>query len=513
MELAVWTLMPGGERIDFVSLLVRIGLCILVYVGVSLAQRYWVRHHVLRTVSVPLNLLTLVLLLTFFLKPILSEFDPLVLNVVFALTIFLVMSIALKAGDVLLFEVMAHWRRRPPVPLLLRDIGRWILSLVALMVIIHGFFPNLPLNVFAMSSLVVGYIVGNATQDTLGNLIAGLALNTERPFHIGDWVTISGNTGCVVDTTWRATRLRTKSEDYIIIPNASIARDAIVNFSRPTTHHGCYLPIGVDYESPPNSVRSAILSVLADVSEVLKDPPPRVYLTGYGDFSMNFTIKFFIADYTRLDPIQSTVMDRLWYVFKREGIGIPYPIQDVRLSNRLTTERSVRLAIRNSVLALIRRVELFQSLSDAECERLVLAVDTIPFATGEALCHQGEPGDSFYVIHSGTVAVSICGADGVNAEVAQLSNGQFFGEMSLLTGERRLATVVAVGDVEVVRVSKQAFADLLQANSELASKLAAVLEKRLTERAALMVALAVSVPIVENGSLLAIRIRRFFGLK
>ena len=224
MGLALWTLMQEGGRIDPVSLLVRIGLFFLTYLLFSVAQRFWIRHRLLRNVSVPLNLLILVLLLILFLKPILSQLNPYVLNAILAAAIFLGISISLKGADVFLFDVLAQWRKRPQVPLLLRDIGRWALSLLALILIIRGFFPGVNLDIFAMSSLVVGYIVGNATQDTLGNLIAGLALNTERPFQIGDWVTVSGNTGRVVDTTWRATRLRTKAEDYIIIPNASIAR-------------------------------------------------------------------------------------------------------------------------------------------------------------------------------------------------------------------------------------------------------------------------------------------------
>ncbi|MEI8139664.1 MAG: mechanosensitive ion channel family protein [bacterium] len=512
MELAMWTLVQEGGRFDSVSLLVRFGLFISAYLVFSVAQRFWIQQRLLRNVSFPLNLLMMVLLLLVCFKPLLSQLNPYVLNAILAAAIFLGASIGLKGADVFLFDVMAQWRKRPQVPLLLRDIGRWVLSLVALILIIRGFFPGVNLDIFAMSSLVVGYIVGNATQDTLGNLFAGLALNTERPFQIGDWVTVSGNTGRVVDTTWRATRLRTKSEDYIIIPNASIARDAIINYSRPTTQHGCYLPIGVDYESPPNAVRSAILSVLADIPEVLSSPAPVANLTGYGDFSMNFTIKFFIADYSQLDPIQSMVMDRLWYVFKRQGIGIPYPIQDVRLSNRVVSERNILEVNRKAVRDLVKRVELFQSLSDAECEGLVASVDTVPFAAGETLCREGDPGDSFYVIRSGTVVVKIRGTDGVSVEVARLSKGQFFGEMSLLTGERRMASVVADEDVEVVRVSSQDFAALLKANSELASKLAAALEKRLAGRQAHLAISSTKMPVPENQSMLAARIRRFFGL-
>lgn len=512
MDLAVWTLMQEGGRIDPAGLLFRMGILLALYLALSFSQRIWIRNRVLRNVGIPLNVLFLVLLLFLFLRPELSRLNPSLLDVMLALAVFLGITISLKGADVFWFDVLVPWRKRAPVPVVVRDIGRWVISLIALVLIIRTYFPGVNLDVFAMSSLVIGYIVGNATQDTLGNLIAGLALNTERPFQIGDWVTVSGSTGRVVDTTWRATRLRTKAEDYVIIPNAAIAKDAIVNYSRPTSNHGCHLTVGVDYDSPPNTVRSAVLGVLADLPEVLKEPAPSVFLAGYGDFSVNFTIKFFISDYARLDPVQGQVMDRIWYAFRRQGIGIPFPIRDVRVTSQRAGERRKLDAERESVRTLLRGVELFKSLSEAELDRLVNSVDTLPYAAGEALCHEGEAGDTFHVIQSGVVAIVVGEGRGAPKEIARLTAGQFFGEMALLTGERRNASVVAVGDVAVVRVSKTDFAGIIQADADLAGKLAEVLEKRLVERRALLVTPVPEAAPLENKSMLVARIRRFFGL-
>jgi CRP-like cAMP-binding protein len=368
------------------------------------------------------------------------------------------------------------------------------------------------LNVLAVSSLVVGYIVGNATQDTLGNLFAGLALNTERPFQIGDWVTVSGHTGVVVDTTWRATRLRTKADDYIVIPNSSIGKESIINYSRPTGNHACHLSIGVSYDTPPNRARAAILGVLREAPGVSQEPAPSVYLSSYGDFSINFTIKFFIVDYARVDPIQSGVMDRLWYAFRREGISIPFPVRDVRPRDVVADEQAQRLAEQDAIRQLLSGVDLFQSLSPEEMHRLVDGAKLKLFTGGENLCRQGEAGDSFYLIHSGCVAVLMSVAAGQPVRVAHLGTGAFFGEMSLLTGEPRSGTVTAETDVEVLCVSKEVFAGLLQADADLAGKLAAVLEKRMAERRTIMTASTASESAPETQFALAARIRRFFGL-
>jgi CRP-like cAMP-binding protein len=237
-----------------------------------------------------------------------------------------------------------------------------------------------------------------------------------------------------------------------------------------------------------------------------------VYLVGYGDFAVNFIIKFFLEDYARLDPIQSGVMDRLWYAFRREGISIPYPIRDVRHRPALADEQTHRAAGQDTIRQLLSGVELFGSLSAEEMERLANAAKLQLYAAGENLCRQGEPGDSFYIIRAGRVAVLVNGADGQTVTAAHLANGAFFGEMSLLTGEPRSGTVTAETDVEVLRVSKQDFAGLLQADANLAGQLAAVLEKRIEGRRMAMATPAARESAPETRSALAVRIRQFFGL-
>lgn len=510
--LAAASLTADWSEFNLTDTLLRAGVLLTIYLGFTVAQRFLSRQHLFRAIELQLNLLVLVSLAVLLLGPMLDRMHSYVGQALRAAAVFLTVSIALKVFDVLLVDRLTRWRSKPPVPLVLRDIARLVLALVALVLIVRSFFPGINLNVFAVSSLVVGYIVGNASQDTLGNLFAGLALNAERPFQIGDWVTVGGHTGILVDTTWRATRLQTKANDYIVIPNSAIGKEPIINYSRPTRSHGCYLQVGVSYDTPPNKVREVILGVLREAPDVCQHPAPTVYLAGYGDFSVNFTIKFFLEDYARLDPIQSGVMDRLWYAFRREDISIPYPIRDVRHRPALADEESRRLAAEKTVRQLLSGVELFQSLSAEEVEKLANAAKLCLYAAGENLCRQGEPGDSFYVIREGRVAVLVTGTDGATVTAAHLAEGGFFGEMSLLTGEPRSGTVTAETDVEVLRVSKQNFAGLLHANAELAVKLAAVLEKRIEGRRTAMAAHVAREAVKETRSALALRIRQFFGL-
>jgi CRP-like cAMP-binding protein len=316
----------------------------------------------------------------------------------------------------------------------------------------------------------------------------------------------------VVDTTWRATRLRTKADDYVVIPNSSIGKESIVNFSRPTRNHGCYLTVGLSYNTPPNKAREAILGVLRHSPEVCQEPPPSVFLVNFGNFSVDFKIKFFIEDFARVDAIQSTVMDRLWYAFRREGITIPYPIQEEHFRDAAAEDLARNAADADAVRESLSHVDLFQSLSPEELNRLASGVKLKVFARGESLCRQGEAGDSFYVIRTGRVGIFSKNGTSQPVRVAQLEDGAFFGEMSLLTGAPRSATVTAETDVEVLHVSKQDFAGLLQADASLAGKLAAALESRLAALRSIANAAAGAAPKTETRSALAARIKQFFRL-
>jgi CRP-like cAMP-binding protein len=255
-----------------------------------------------------------------------------------------------------------------------------------------------------------------------------------------------------------------------------------------------------------------ILAVLAESPDVCSTPEPSVYLANYGDFAITFKIKFFITDFNRLDAIQSGVMDRLWYAFRREGISIPYPIQDCRERDAGADEEAARMAALESIRKLLAGVDLLQSLTASGVERLALTSKLMMFAQGEKLCRQDEAGESLYIIRSGSVGVWVAGPDGNSLPVAHLGAGAFFGEMSLLTGEPRSATVTAEGDVEVVCISKSDFAGLLQMDADLAGKLAATLESRFADRQAKVATMAQRKLSSPSQSVLLTRIRHFFGI-
>ena len=507
-----WTIALEGGRFGLLDVLWRVLTLVALYAGFLFLQRSLKRVPVLRRASLQINLFVLCLLIMLLLSPQLGQLTYPVLTGVTVAAVFFAITVGLQLLDVVAFDWTARWQKSPPVPLVIRDIGRWLLGLLVLVLLVRSYFPGANLNVLAVSSIVIGYVVGNATQDTLGNLVAGVALNAERPFQIGDWVTVSGHTGVVVDTTWRATRLRTRTDDYIVIPNSSIAREPILNFSRPTTCHGCQVEVGVSYDTPPSKARETIRTVLAGIPEVRQDPPPQIYLKTFGDSSINFMVRCFIDDYAHLEVIQSLVLDRIWYAFKREGISIPFPIRDVRWRDAQRDEAEQAAAELAAKRRLLEGVDLLQSLSADEMVRLAAEVAGVPYAAGETLFRQGEPGDTFYVMRRGRVVVLAVQGDGAEVPVARLGPGAFFGEMSLLTGEPRAATIRAETDTLVLAVGKAQFAGLLQRDPGLAARLAAVIDARQADRQAKLDAKAGADATVAAREPVLDRIRRFFGM-
>jgi len=217
------------------------------------------------------------------------------------------------------------------------------------------------------------------------------------------------------------------------------------------------------------------LGALEGVPDVLKDPAPSAWLTDYGDSSVAYTVKFFVSDFESIDRIQSQFLDLVWYHFKRENVEIPFPIRDVRLSRAPARAPAPPAADQNA--AVLDEIDLFSPLSADERAGLAASLREEIYARGEVLVRQGDPGDTFYIVKSGRVKVSALRGD-ADVELAKLGEGDYFGEMNVLTGECRNATVTAETDTHVLALSHHVLAGLLKKNASLSEEFAAKLERR-----------------------------------
>ncbi len=360
------------------------------------------------------------------------------------------------------------------------------------------------------ASAVGTVILGFALQETLANFFAGISLLAERSYGIGDWVWISDHEGEVIAVSRRSTRLRNRQGDVITVSNRIVAAGVLRNQSKPTPLHAELVTVSAPYETPPNRVREVLKRAMEDVEGLVAAPAPIVRLARFADSGIDYEVKVWLTDVGRMPDILSEARVQIWYHFRRAGISIPFPIRELRRGRAEGGEAGLD---GDAVRVRLAGVALFQALPPDVLDVLARGAHAVEFAAGERVVRQGAQGRSCYVVDAGRVGVVI--QDGAHARtVATLGPGDLFGEMSLLTGQDRAATVKTLTDARLIEVEAPALREALELAPDLAGKLAEVVTLRqeglLEARAALD---AQARARVEAGTLrLRELIRQFFRL-
>lgn len=374
-----------------------------------------------------------------------------------------------------LWEFYFGEKRGMDIPKFLREIFSALFLLIAL-VLVGSRIYGIKASPLLLSSTVVVGIIGWAMQDLLGNVISGVALQLGRPFKAGDWLMVDTQHAEVIEVNWRSTKLRTNDDHYLDIPNSAIVRTTIVNLSYPTHLHAMRMRVGLDYDAPPNKVKQVLLDAACSAPGVLSVPPPKVFLVEFADSAVTYEIKFWLQNHSAYNEVNDSLRTAVWYGLQRAKIGIPFPIRTVHVERKKVEPYRPPEEMR----AVIRNKPFFKCLTDDQIARLVGAATVSLFGRGERIVEQGATGSSMFILLTGEADVYVRSQD-PDAEptrVATLQLGDYFGEMSLLTGEARSATISANSDCQVLEISKYQFAQLLQENSTLLNKLSEMLAQR-----------------------------------
>jgi CRP-like cAMP-binding protein len=314
-------------------------------------------------------------------------------------------------------------------------------------------------------------------QDSLGNIISGIALQAGKPYAHGDWLQVDKIYAEVIEVNWRATRLRTHDDVVIEIPHRQMASQTIVNLNRPTRRHAVRVSVGIDYSAPPSRVRDVLLHATSNAKGVASEPRPKVYLKNFGESSIDYEIKFWIDDHLYYNDVCDSVRTNIWYSLQRHGIKIPFPTRTVQLER---PTRSKQQEVQSTARQILRQQPLFKSFTDDQLDALLPRGQLTSFGRGEKVIEQGANGDSMFILVKGEANV-VVNRNGLDMHVASLNSGDCFGEMSLLTGEKRSASIIAKSDCEVVEIGKPILANSLKENPELVEKLSTLLAKRQLE--------------------------------
>lgn len=435
---------------------------------------------------------------------------------VFALAqLLLSASLVLLVGEILFFGALRSYSRRKAgqeFPGIFRQLLKGIVYLILILSFLSNTY-KIDITPLLTTSAVFTMILGLALQDVLGNLFAGLSVHISPPFKIGDWIKINGFFGRVEESNWRATTLRQSNTGLVVIPNNHISKNEIVNYSGADGSMFHEISVGLPYGVSPERLRRILLAAARQVEEIHQRPTPVVTITDFGDSAINYKVRFWISNDERPDRIAGQLSSRVWYRLKREGVSIPFPIRDVYVHH----EKDDHEKTIEHRLALIGGIDFLAAL-DSKLRKLVAErLEECWYETGEHIVTEGAFDTDFYIVDRGRVQVFVASAG--QKAVAELGEGEFFGEMSLLTGEKRSASVVAKHETRLLKLNRDTMGRLLSEDTQLAE----ILSKTLAERSSRNIQLvadnhetraAAQKPVEESAARAALlrRIRGFFKL-
>ena len=411
--------------------------------------------------------------------------------------------------DYLFFDVAFRLRRKTAAPALLRQLIDLLIFAICVAILFKVILPDVSLGAVLTTSAILTAVIGFALQDTLGNLFAGLALHLEKTVQVGDMIRRGETFGIVEELSWRAIKLRTVEGNLLLIPNSVAGREQLEVYPRPGRPIARILRVGLEYDAPPEEARAALLGAAAGIPGLAASPEPAVYLKSFDASAVTYEVRYWLEDYARYLEVDSRVHERVWYALDRADLRIAYPVLRQHQYGAGKLERPSR---RGAIEAAIEHAALFSRLLHEQRRRLADACGERRYAPGEMIVKEGDRGSSMFLIESGSVAVSIRGALGENRELTVLEAGAAFGEISLLTGEPRTATVRAVAGTTLVEIEKDSLAPILREHPQLVSELEATMEERRRHAADQYDASREQTGKAEEPVPLAERIARFFGL-
>lgn len=354
------------------------------------------------------------------------------------------------------------------------------------------------------TSGVLAAVIGLAIQANLSNMLSGVFVNIERPFSPNEWVTIDDKIGVVTDVTWRSTRLQTFENTEITIPNEVVASSVITNWSRNDKERmseGFHIfnTFSFHPRHDPQHISQLLLNALKKVKPVDGRDHLNLQWVKFVDvdeYGLKFAIAFDCLDRMLKNSQQNVVMLEIHKTLQHAGISMSVGrlstileedagFHALKSNNRVPEHFEPEFygefnpyneAIKNKVL--LQKVPIFMSMSNEELDLISENCTRVHFNNGDVIIKQNDPGDSLFIIADGVVSVQVEQASGDRHNVSKLGVGDFFGEMSLMTGEPRTADVIAESPTVTLSVHKNVIKEIFIKNPKVSDMISDVLAKR-----------------------------------
>jgi len=430
----------------------------------------------------------------------------------------LVAGIALiRLSGMLVFRVILPLVRLRP-PRIVEDLV--IIVLYFVWVIVRLRATGVDLASLLASTAVMTAVLAFAMQDTLGNMLGGIAIQLDNSIKIGDWVRVDDVIGRVIDIRWRSTSIETRNWETVVIPNSALMKGKFAVLGRrqgEPPQWRRHVLFNVDLSSPPTRVIPAIEQAIreAEIAHLARHPQPSCMLLNFEHGYGSYDLRYWLTDLSADDPTASQVRVHIFAALQRAGMRIAIEEMGIRLTEQ--TERRKREVFEREIerrLAALKKVSLLAGLTPDELRTVAERLTYSPFAQGEIITRQGNVAHWLYILTAGDADIVIDGDSGARRFINTLGAGSFFGEAGLLTGAPRSATVVARTNVECYRLDKESFEVVLMSRPELAEQMSHVMAGRQGALASAIAGhdAAARDHAAQSAEWLA-RIRGFFGLQ
>jgi small-conductance mechanosensitive channel len=386
------------------------------------------------------------------------------------------MSLALAAVRALAELVFFVFRKRRgyEAPSLMRDIFSLVCYVTAFAAILRFNFEDLSFGALLSGSAVLGVILGLALQDTLGNLFSGISLHADKPFQVGDVITVGKHTGVVMASTWRAVKIKTFSNHVVLVSNSVIAKESI-EVCPQNGSNARVVTFGAVYADSPVRVIHVVREAVRECENVIRYMTPNVRIRNLGDSSVEYEVKYWLVDYARHHDTDALIRQRIWYAFRRNNLSFAFPTRTLYMEQPSPRDGDGRDD--GTLAGLLSSVDIFSPLTASELSALASNAQGRVFAPGETIIRAGDSGSSMFVVSRGSVDVRV-DSNGTARTLKRLSEGEFFGEMGLFTGEPRTASVVAADETEVLEIGHDAMKNLFEDNPDLVEAISHTINER-----------------------------------
>lgn len=415
-----------------------------------------------------------------------------------------------RVAKVLVLDGLVAARTGKETPGIITNSLSIFIFLIAILFIVGIVFEQ-PVGAVVATSGVITLVIGFALRELIADFFSGMAINLEQPYQIGDWVELEPSlVGKVTAINWRATRLLTQDKRMVIIPNNVLAGRMLINYNLPTPVYRENMDLVLDYNIEPRRVENIVMAAIKATPGIVEDGKHRVRIDGFTDRGVLIEIKFWIKDYADRIPVRHGVAVNVLDFLAQAGIAVPYAQHDLFLSRQRPRERERRIDTER----LLARLDLFEELTLEERARLAQTVIGREYRSKEVVIREGGEDSTLFVVVEGVLSVSIMTPQGQQQRVGRVLPGQSVGEMSLLTGAPRTATVSAETDAYVLVVDRADMEPILRERPETADALSRLMAMRqlATQRSLEDEEESEESAVLSTSQQIRAKIRTFFGL-